>query len=201
MKKSIVIPLLLAILAGNTNAARDAAAYSYKSPRKATNLSLLCHLLPMGLGAASLAVGASREDSQRDVWVAAGATGLLAGSIFGPGAGQIYAGNRSRFWQGIGARACLGAGVYLAWSLFQSDQEESGGNFDPDININSYVGFVFLILSGALLEINAARDIENAAASARAHNREERLRGTSLSIAPGYNPSSGTLGLTAAVRF
>jgi len=197
MKKFVVTAFIVAVLAGNT----DAAAYSYKSPRKATNLSLFCHLLPVGFGAASLAVGAGREDSESNVWVAVGTTGLLAGGIFGPGVGQIYAGNRSRFWEGIGLRACLGGAAYLAWRLSQSGQAESAGNFEIHVDIGQYVGFAFLVLSGALLEINALRDIDSAAASARAHNKEQRQRAISLSFAPGYNPNSEAFGLTATVRF
>lgn len=197
MKKLAVMILMINLLTTvNSRSAEAGENFVRKSPSKAGALSLGFHLVPVGLGAGAFMIGSNGEPAN-DFLVAAGAIGLLAGGIFGPGVGQMYAGNQRRFWEGIGFRTCLGGVAFGAWCLTRSKQGGSGGNFEYHIDIGPYIGLVFLIVSGVLLETSAIRDIAGSAESARDYNFKHGFKRISLS--PTFDPRTGTPGLRLAM--
>lgn len=199
MKKTIVLTVCLFLLSQQVAQARNRGTLKdgFKSKATARELSFLCTFVPVVAGAvivgSSLGKSAGQETSG---WVI-GLTASGLGLIIGPITGHNYAGKR---WSTPGLKfriaglVCGGAAALMAASvesIYRPGTFEVGG--DAQI-------VIVLIAAGVASELIAVVvDLATVGRSVDEYNRNHASG--QLSIAPEYNPTSETFGLTATFRF
>ena len=154
-----------------------------KSETKAFNLSFFGTLIPVGLGAASLAVDRSGV-----------ATLVLVptGIVVGPSLGYIYAGKSGRGLATAGLRFLLIPGVFLAsFATCGWDCGEGDSGYDA--------AWMILIVGEALVVASAVYDIATVKKAVRKKNQS--LGKKNWMIMPKYFSKSGAGGVEIKIKF
>lgn len=189
MKKLVALVMIIVALAMESGAAGDIKTYSAKSEQAASNMSVFGHFVPLILGLGAFSAGASQESANGGL-VAAGIFGIATGTVVGPGMGHLYAGNKGRFWRGVGIRG----GMWIVAGTVCAKIGEHGTDLGTGLAIAGVLAGTMLVV-----EISSIIDVAAADNSARDYNEKHGL--TQISLSPTYDHKSKTPGFQMSMNF
>jgi len=206
MKRIIAFVVCLILLSQQAEAVRgrrrppSRPQDGLKSKTTARQLSYGCTFIPVAAGGAIVGFSLGKSAGQETTGWVLGVTTAGLGLTIGPIIGHNYAGKR---WSTPGLKFRIAGfaagGLGALGTLFLAETDGLYKETSLETSEEAELVIALFACGTALLLAASIVDLATVDRSVDEYNRKHAA--PSLSIAPGYNPSSGTFGLTASVRF